>query len=188
MCELVSTNVVASFALVTFVRPSIFGDKTFPQTFLRGASKSPGARVCSGWADGGQRATGERRRGVVLGSGRGADAVVGDEGLQVGKTCRDAGGGDGLGTVDFGGDFEVEGEELGEKVGFGIEAVGGQHSGVEGGVGVLEGVGAGEFEGAVEGAETAFEFLECFGADAADFAAGLGDGVHVETVAGLCPS
>jgi len=39
--------------------------------------------------------------------------------------------------------LEVEGEELGEEVGFGVEVVGFDDGGVEGGVGGLEGVGAG---------------------------------------------
>ncbi len=70
------------------------------------------------------------------------------------------GGGDWGALVDFGGDFEVEGEELGEEVFLWIEAVGGQDRRIEGGVGVFEGVGAGEFEGAVEGPEAALEALE----------------------------
>jgi hypothetical protein len=41
-------------------------------------------------------------------------------------------------------------------------------------VGVVEGVLAGEFERAVEGAQAALESGKCFGADAADFATGFG--------------
>jgi hypothetical protein len=76
------------------------------------------------------------------------DAVVRDErgGVAVGE--RDAGGGDGVAGFFAAGDAEVEVEELGEEVGFGQEVVGGEDGGVEGGVGVFEGVLAGEFEGA----------------------------------------
>ena len=48
------------------------------------------------------------------------------------------------------GDLLVEVEELGEKVGLGGEAVGGEHGGIQRDVGVLERIGAGEFEGAIE--------------------------------------
>ena len=53
-----------------------------------------------------------------------------------------------------GGDFLIQGEELGEQVFLGGEAVGGEDGGVQGGVGVFERIGAGEFKGAIEGAET----------------------------------
>lgn len=46
---------------------------------------------------------------------------------------------------------------------------------------------AGEFDGAVEGAETAGDFLEGGGADAADFTAGGGDGVDLGLGWGLGP-
>ncbi len=68
---------------------------------------------------------------------------------------RDAGGGDGLAGFFAAGDFEVQGEEPGEEVLFGIEAVGVEDGGVEGSVGVFERGSAGEFEGAVEGAQAA---------------------------------
>ncbi|MGO8927576.1 MAG: hypothetical protein ACLQU3_11880 [Limisphaerales bacterium] len=64
-----------------------------------------------------------------------------------------AGGGDGFPTLDPAGDFQVQGEELGEQILLGAEAVGGENGGVQGGVGVFEGIGAGEFQRAVEGAE-----------------------------------
>ena len=47
---------------------------------------------------------------------------------------RDAGGGDGLGGGDAGGDVEVEFQELGEEVFVGREAVGVEYGGVERGV------------------------------------------------------
>ena len=46
-------------------------------------------------------------------------------------------------------------EKLGQQVVFGREAVGGEGGGVQGGVGVFERVRAGQFKGAVEGAQTA---------------------------------
>src|ERR1035441_4204412 len=46
-----------------------------------------------------------------------------------------AGGGDGLAGLDAGGDFEIQGEELGEQVLFRGKAVGGEGGGVEGGGG-----------------------------------------------------
>ena len=46
---------------------------------------------------------------------------------------------------ETGGDGAVEGEELGEEVGFGGEAVGGEDGGIEGGVGGFERVRTGEF-------------------------------------------
>ena len=47
-------------------------------------------------------------------------------------------------------DLLVEVEQLCQQVGFGFEAVGGEHGGIQRGVGVLERIGAGEFEGAIE--------------------------------------
>ena len=46
---------------------------------------------------------------------------------------------------------------------------------------------AGQFEGSVEGAEAAVEDLEGVSADAADFTAGLGDGVDLLLGRGLGP-
>jgi hypothetical protein len=63
----------------------------------------------------------------------------------------DAWGGDGFGAVDAGGHLTVEGEELGEEIGFGGKAVGGENSGIKSGVGGFEGVGAGKFKRAVQG-------------------------------------
>jgi hypothetical protein len=48
------------------------------------------------------------------------------------------------------GDRQVQFEKLGQQVLFGGEAVGGEDDGVQGGVGVFEGVCTGQFEGAVE--------------------------------------
>lgn len=77
----------------------------------------------------------------------GLDAVVGDQVRWIGVGERDAGGGDLVACVDSGRDFEVEGEELGEKVHLGAEAVGVEDGGIECGVGVFQRVFAGEFEG-----------------------------------------
>jgi len=85
----------------------------------------------------------------------GADAVGRDEGGGIGVGGGDAGRGDGEVLGFAGGHGEVEFEELGEEVFLGVEAVGGEDGGVEGGVGVFEWGFAGEFEGAVEGAEAA---------------------------------
>jgi hypothetical protein len=46
----------------------------------------------------------------------GANAVVGDEGLEIGEIGRNAGGGDRFAAVDTRGDFEVQVEELLEEV------------------------------------------------------------------------
>jgi hypothetical protein len=81
----------------------------------------------------------------------------------------------------------VEGEKLGEEVGFGGEAVGVEDGGVEGGVGVLERVFAGEFEGTVERAEAALDLGQGFGADSADLASGGGDRLNLFRVRGLRP-
>ena len=76
--------------------------------------------------------------------------------------------------VELCGNGEVDLQELGQEVGVGVEEVGGQGGGVEGGVGGLEFVAAGQFEGAVEGPQPAAGVLEGGGADAADFAPGGG--------------
>ena len=86
------------------------------------------------------------------------DAVVGDEGGGVTVDGGNAGRGDGFLLFDVGGDLEVEGEELGEEIGFRIKAICVEDSGIERGVGVFERVSTGELEGAVEGAEAAFGF------------------------------
>ncbi len=78
------------------------------------------------------------------------DAVVCDVGGAFFWRQGQAGGGDGFCGGEAGGDLLVEGEELGEEVGLGVEAVGGEHGGIQRGVGVLERIGAGEFEGAIE--------------------------------------
>lgn len=70
-----------------------------------------------------------------------------------------------------GGDFVVEVEQLLEEVLRGGEAVGLERGGVERGVGVLEGMLAGEFERAVHGAEPALDFGQGVVTDAADVAA-----------------
>jgi hypothetical protein len=53
-------------------------------------------------------------------------------------------GGDGFAALDLAGDFQVQGEELGEQIFVGAEAIGSENGGVQGGVGVFEGVGPGE--------------------------------------------
>ncbi len=98
------------------------------------------------------------------------DGIFRDQRGGVAIVGRDAGGGDGLAFFEAGGDGEVQIQQLLEEVGLGVEAVSDEDGGGEGGVGVFEGVLAGEFEGAVEGTETAFDVGEGLGADAADFA------------------
>src|ERR1039458_8493857 len=97
-----------------------------------------------------------------------SDAVLGDESLELSEARRDTWRGDRFAFRNSLGDFEVQGEELGEQILLGAEAVGGEDGGVQGGVGVFEGVGAGEFEGAVEGAEAAFHFSQCLTANSSD--------------------
>jgi hypothetical protein len=53
-------------------------------------------------------------------------------------------------AVDFGGDGEVKGEDLGQQVVLGIEAVGVEDGGIEGSVGVPERVLARQLQRAVE--------------------------------------
>jgi hypothetical protein len=98
---------------------------------------------------------------------------------------RDAGGGDGLVVAQAVGDFGVEGEQLFEQILFGAEAVGGEDGGVKGSVGVAQRVLAGQVERAVEGAQAAGQVGERRAADAADFAAGGGDGVDLFFAGGL---
>jgi hypothetical protein len=105
-----------------------------------------------------------------------ADAVVGDKRAGVAVGGGDAGGGDGFAAVEPARDVEVEVEELGEQVGAGVEAVGVECGGVERALGVLERILAGQLQRAVEGAEAAGDLGQRFRADAADFAAGGGDG------------
>jgi len=93
----------------------------------------------------------ERSGGVTPRSG--LDAVVGDEVSRVAVGGGDAGGGDGLAAGDGGGDGEIEFEELGEAIFFGGDVVGVEHGGVEGGVGVFEGVPAVEFEATIDCSE-----------------------------------
>ena len=83
-----------------------------------------------------------------------------------------------MALIDLPRDGEVEVEELLEEVFAGAEAVGVEDSGVEGGVGVLERVAAGEFERAVEGAKAALHLRQGLGADAADLTAGGGEPVQ----------
>ena len=59
-------------------------------------------------------------------------------------------GHDGFTLFNLGGDLLVQGEELGEQILLGAEAVGGEDGGVERGVGVLQRIRAGQFEGAIE--------------------------------------
>src|ERR1035437_8438844 len=65
------------------------------------------------------------------------NAIARDEGFGVAIGGEDTWWCDGLVGVDVGGDLEVEGEELGEEVGFCIETVRVEDGGVEGGVGVF---------------------------------------------------
>ena len=59
---------------------------------------------------------------------------------------RDAGGSDWFVAGDAIGDGVVEVEDLGQEVGLGREAVGGKDGGVERGVGVFQGIRAGQLQ------------------------------------------
>jgi hypothetical protein len=87
-----------------------------------------------------------KRAGISQGTGAGllrpcqSDAVVGNESFWLGKTCRNAERGDGFAALDLAGDFQVQGEELGEQILLGVESVGVEDGGVQGSVGVFESV------------------------------------------------
>ena len=83
-------------------------------------------------------------------------AVVGNEGFWSWEAGRDAGRSHGFAFFDVLDDNQVAGEKLGQQVFLGGEAIGGADGGVQGGVGVFEGVRAGEFQRAVDGAQVAF--------------------------------
>src|ERR1039458_8108209 len=108
-----------------------------------------------------------------------SDAVLGDESLELSEARRDTWRGDRFAFRNSLGDFEVQGEELGEQILLGAEAVGGEDGGVQGGVGVFEGVGAGEFEGAVEGTQAAFNLAQGFFTHASDFSSRVGHRLHL---------
>ncbi len=114
-------------------------------------------------------------------------AIVGKQRFRPAVGGRDAGGGDGLVVAQALGDLGVEGEQLFEQGFFGAETVGGEDGFVERGVGVAQRVLAGQVEGTVEGAQAAIERGQCLVADAADFAAGGGDGVDLFFAGGLRP-
>ena len=80
-------------------------------------------------------------------------AIPAHQPLRVQVVGRDAGRGGGLVVVELVGDGDVEVEQLGQEVGVGVEVVGGEGGGVDGGVGGLQFVAAGQFEGAVEGSQ-----------------------------------
>lgn len=82
---------------------------------------------------------------------------------------RDAGGGDWLIAANAVGDGVVEVEELGQEVGLGGEAVGGEDRRVERGVGLLEGIRAGQLQRAIDRAQAAGDLTRRV--DAADLAA-----------------
>src|ERR1035438_10254894 len=120
-----------------------------------------------------------KRAGIARGLGLGlwqrwrSDAVLGDESLDLSEARRDARRSDRFAFLNSLGDFQIQGEELGEQILLGAEAVGGEDGGVQGGVGVFEGIGAGEFHRAVEGAEAAFRIAQCLGTHSPDLAASL---------------
>ena len=92
-----------------------------------------------------------------------ADAVCGDERFGVRIVWRDAGGGDGFVLGEAVGDGVVEVEELGEEVGLGGEAVGGEDRRVERCVGLLEGIRAGQLQRAIDRAQAAGDLGEGLG-------------------------
>jgi hypothetical protein len=103
--------------------------------------------------------------------------------LASGNPGGDAGCGDYLFALDGGDDALVKVEKLSEQVFLGAEAVGREHSGVERGVSVFEGILASQFEGAIDGAESTLHFRKRNFPNAADFTASLGDsGEHAEKV------
>ena len=63
------------------------------------------------------------------------DAILCHQFLHVGILLRHAGGDNLFASFNLRGDFLVEGEELGEQIFLGAEAVGGEDGGVERGVG-----------------------------------------------------
>ena len=76
---------------------------------------------------------------------------------------RDAGGGDWFVAGDAVGDGVVEVEELGQEVGLGGEAVGGEDGGVERGVGVFQGIRAGQLQRAIDRAQAAGDLRQRLG-------------------------
>jgi hypothetical protein len=79
----------------------------------------------------------------------GSDAVFGDECRRVAIGGRHAGRGDGLAGLFSLGDGAVQVEQLGKQVFLRVKPIRRENGGVEGGVGVLERVLAGRFQGAV---------------------------------------
>lgn len=95
-----------------------------------------------------------------------ADAVGGDERFWLGISRWDAGRGDRLSVFDAVGDGVVEVEELGQEVGPGGEAVGGEDGGVERGVSVFQGIRAGQLQRAIYRVQAAGDLRERLGTHA----------------------
>ena len=95
-----------------------------------------------------------------LARGHRADAIVGDQSLGVWKRGGNAGRGYSFSIFEALGDGQVQFEKLGQQVLFGGEAVVREDGGIQGGVGVLERVRAGQFEGTVEGAQKGQELMQ----------------------------
>jgi hypothetical protein len=85
----------------------------------------------------------------------GSNAIIRHELLRVGIGRGNARRGDGLILLFHRGHGQVQFEQLREQVFLGVEAVGGEDGGVEGGVGVFQRMRAGEFERSIDGAEPA---------------------------------
>lgn len=128
-----------------------------------------------------------RRGPPVRAAVSGLDAIVRDEVGGVAVGLGDSGGGDGFTLVDCLRDREVEVEKLLEKVFLCGEAVRVEDGGVEGGVGIFEGVCAREFECPVEGAKAALDGGEGLGAESADGATSVGDLLDLLLGRGLRP-
>jgi len=91
---------------------------------------------------------------------RGLDAILRHQFLRVGIILGHAGRNNCFSFFNLRGDVLVEGEELGEQIFLRVEPSGGEDGGVERGVGVLQRIRAGQFEGAIERAQ-AWRVADC---------------------------
>lgn len=103
---------------------------------------------------------------VPLGGNSRTDVVGCDQGFWFCVGRRDSGGGDWFAVLDAIRDGVVEVEELGQEVGLGGEAVGGEDGGVERGVSVFQGIRAGQLQRAIHRAQAAGDLRERLGTHA----------------------